>query len=101
MKDMKDLFKQLTDVQTKMHDIQNDLVKQKVEGESGGGLVKVGMNGRHDVYKVSIDESLLDDREMLEDLIAGAINDAVRRVDQLNQDKLTSMAGKIDFPLPK
>ena len=101
MKDFGDMLKKASEVQSIMRDFESELRRQKIEGESGGGLVKVEMNGQHDVYKVTIDESLMDDREILEDLIAGAVNDAVRRVDQVKQSKLKDMTGGLNIPLPK
>jgi len=70
-----------------MQQAQEDLAKLEVTGESGAGLVKVTMTGRHDVRRVEIDDSLVgDDKEMLEDLVAAAVNDAVRKVEANNKD---------------
>jgi len=71
----------------------------QLTGEAGGGMVKIVMSGRHDVRRVTIDDSLMsDDKEMLEDLIAAAINDAVRKVEKNSQDKLSSLTGGMDLP---
>ena len=68
-------------------------------GEAGAGLVKVIMNGRHDVKSVSVDDSLMsEDKELLEDLLAAAVNDAVRRVEKQQQDNMQNMAGGFPFP---
>ena len=93
------LMKQASELQAKMKQVQSELDSERVEGVSGGGLVKVEMNGRHDVCKVSIDENLMEDREVLEDLVAAAINDAVRRVDEASQAKLEDLTGGINFPM--
>jgi len=70
-----------------------------VTGESGAGLVKVIMTGRHDVKRVEIDPSLLqDDREMLEDLVAAAVNDANRRVEAVTRDKMAGLTSGISLP---
>jgi DNA-binding YbaB/EbfC family protein len=74
----------------------------EVEGESGAGLVKVMMNGRHEVRRVNIDPSLLsEDKEVLEDLIAAACNDAVRKVAAEQQEKMSGMATGLGLPLDK
>jgi len=76
------LMKQAQQMQENMQKLQAKLAEMEVEGESGAGLVKITMTGKHDVKRVSIDPSLLaDDKDMLEDLIAAAFNDAVRKVD--------------------
>ena len=93
------LMKQASELQAKMKQVQSELDSERVEGVSGGGLVKVEMNGRHDVCKVSIDENLMEDREVLEDLVAAAINDAVRRVDEASQAKLEDLTGGINLPM--
>lgn len=93
------LMKQLQEMQSHMQKAQEELATLEVVGESGGGMVKVTMTGRHDVQRVDIDASLLtDDKEMLEDLIAAAVNDAVRKVEKVNQDKLVNMAGGLSLP---
>jgi hypothetical protein len=93
------LMKQLQEMQSHMQKAQEELATLEVIGESGGGMVKVTMTGRHDVQRVDIDASLLtDDKEMLEDLIAAAVNDAVRKVEKANQDKLVNMAGGLSLP---
>ena len=76
------LMKQAQKMQANMQKAQAEIAAMEVTGESGGGMVKVTMNGRHEAKRVQIDPSVpLDDREMLEDLVAAAINDAVQRVE--------------------
>ena len=97
--DLGELMKQAQQMQEKMQKAQEDLARAEVVGEAGAGLVKVCMNGRHDVKRVEIDPSLMgEDKEMLEDLLAAAVNDAVRRVEQKNQEQLASMTAGIDLP---
>lgn len=94
-----DLLKQAQQMQEQMQKAQEDAAKAEVTGESGAGLVQVVMNGRHDAKRVSIDPALLnEDKEMLEDLIAAAINDAVRKVEANSKDTLSSLAGGLNFP---
>jgi len=99
MKGLGDLMKQAQEMQGKMQEMQDELANAGVHGESGAGLVKVVMTGRHDVKKVVIDDSLMsEDKEILEDLLAAAVNDAVRRVESQNKDKMSSMASGFGMP---
>lgn len=99
MKGLGDLMKQAQQMQEKMQDAQNEVANVEVKGESGAGLVKVVMTGRHDVKNLNIDPSLLDeDKEILEDLIAAAINDAVRKVEEATKDKMSSVTAGIPLP---
>ncbi|ARB46368.1 YbaB/EbfC family nucleoid-associated protein [Alloalcanivorax xenomutans] len=101
--DMNDLLKQAQAMQEKMKKMQEDAANAEVTGEAGAGLVKVVMNGRHDVKKVELDSSLMnEDKEFLEDLLAAAVNDAVRRVERSQQDAMKNMAGGGlgGFPFP-
>src|SRR3954465_3072094 len=83
------LMKQAQQMQENMKRMQEQLATIEVEGQSGAGLVKVTMTCRHDVRRVSIDDSLLkDDKDMLEDLVAAAMNDAVRRAETMIQEKM-------------
>ncbi|MEM5530632.1 YbaB/EbfC family nucleoid-associated protein [Gammaproteobacteria bacterium AS21] len=96
---MEGLMKQAQEMQTKMQKAQEELAKAEVFGESGAGLVKVVMNGRHDVKNVDIDASLMsEDKEILEDLIAAALNDAVRKVEKYSKDEMGKMAGGMGLP---
>ncbi len=90
--DIQDLLKHATKLQNQMQEAQTKLEQQDVVGAAGGGLVEVIMNGRHDVSNVKISEEVMDDKDILEDLIAGAINDAVRKVDKISQEALENMA---------
>ena len=93
------LMKQAQQMQENMKRVQEELASVQVEGESGAGLVKVVMTCRHDVKRVAIDASLLsDDKEMLEDLVAAAFNDAVRRVDATVQEKMGGFTAGLQLP---
>ncbi len=93
------LMKQAQKMQENMQKMQEEVAQLEVEGQSGGGMVKVVMTGRHDIKRVSIDDSLMgDDKDMLEDLIAAAVNDAVRQVEKSSQDKMSSVTGGMDLP---
>lgn len=96
---MAELMKQAQKLQEEMQKAQEELARAEVTGESGAGLVKVVMTGRHDVKSVSIDPSLMsEDREVLEDLIAAAVNDAVRRVEENQQERMSGMGSKMGVP---
>ena len=87
-----DLMQQAQQMQADMQKAQEELANAEVTGEAGAGMVKVVMNGRDDVKRVSIDDGVLgEDKEMLEDLLASAVNDAVKKVESSNQDMLGSM----------
>ena len=93
------LMKQAQQMQENMKRVQEELATVEVEGQSGAGLVKVVMTCRHDVKRVSIDPSLMgDDKDMLEDLIAAAINDAVRRVESMTQEKMGGLTSGFGLP---
>ena len=93
------IMKQAQEMQENLKKAQEEIAKMEVTGESGAGLVKVTMTGKHDVTKVSIDDSLLgDDREMLEDLVAAAVNDANRRVEKETQDRMSEVTAGMDLP---
>ncbi|HEX2831189.1 MAG TPA: YbaB/EbfC family nucleoid-associated protein [Burkholderiales bacterium] len=93
------LMKQAQQMQDNMKKVQEQLALTEVEGQSGAGMVKVVMTCRHDVKRVTIDESLLkDDKEMLEDLIAAAMNDAVRKVETTVQDKMGAVTAGMPLP---
>lgn len=96
---MGNIMKQAQAMQDKMAKVQEDLAKMEVVGESGAGLVKVTMLGSHSVKRVDIDESLMeDDKDMLEDLVAAAINDAVRRVEENNKEQMSKVTGGMGMP---
>lgn len=93
------LMKQAQQMQDNVRKMQEQLATIEVEGQSGAGMVKVVMTCRHDVKRVSIDPSLLgDDREMLEDLVAAAVNDAVRRVETTVQEKMAGVTAGLPLP---
>ncbi len=94
-----DLMKQAQQMQANMQKVQEDLAREEVTGEAGAGLVRVVMTGRHDVKRVSIDDSLMsEDKDMLEDLLAAAVNDAVRKVEQNNRDQMAKMTAGMGIP---
>jgi len=96
---MGNLMKQAQQMQAKMAKAQEELAQMEVTGESGAGMVKVTMTGSHNIRRVEIDDSLMaDDKEMLEDLIAASFNDAVRRVEEQNKDKMGSLTGGMQLP---
>ena len=96
---MGNIMKQAQQMQGNMEKAQKELAETEVVGESGAGLVKITMNGRHDVKRVVIDpEYMNDDKEMLEDLIAAAVNDANRRVETMTQEKMASVIAGMDLP---
>jgi len=93
------LMKQAQQMQENMRKAQEQLGQLEVRGEAGAGLVKVLMSCRHDVKRVSIDPSLMgDDREMLEDLVAAAMNDAVRKAEAMTQEKMSGVTAGMPMP---
>ncbi len=97
--DLGDLMKQAQQMQGQMQKAQDELIQKEVIGESGAGMVKVVMNGRHDVKRVEIDPDLMnEDKEMLEDLLAAAVNDAVHRIEKHSQDNLSKMTSGLGLP---
>lgn len=93
------LMRQAQKMQADMQRMQEELANMEVTGQSGGGMVSVVMNGRHDVKRVSIDPGLMqDDKEMLEDLIAAAVNDAVRQIEKTSQERLSALTAGMNLP---
>src|SRR4249920_1817883 len=93
------LMKQAQQMQENMKKMQEQLASIEVEGESGAGLVKVVMTCKYDVKRVSIDPSLLaDDKDMLEDLVAAAFNDAVRKAEATSQEKMANITSGLPLP---
>ncbi|VAW66372.1 Nucleoid-associated protein YaaK [hydrothermal vent metagenome] len=93
------MMKQAQKMQADMQKAQEEIANMEVEGQSGGGMVKVLMNGRHEVRRVELDDSLMgDDREMIEDLLAAAVNDAVRRIEQQSSDKMSGITAGMNLP---
>ena len=97
------MMKQAQKLQEGMQRAQEEIARLEVEGTAGGGMVKVTMTGRHEVRQVRIDPAVLsDDAEMIEDLVAAAVNDAVRRVEEQTKEKFSGLAGGLPsgFKLP-
>lgn len=93
------LMKEAQKMQSKMQDAQKELAALTVVGEAGAGLVKIEMNGRHDVRKVTINDNLMDeDKEMIEDLVAAAVNDAVRKIEKESKSKISQLTAGLDLP---
>ncbi|MDG6881953.1 DNA-binding protein, YbaB/EbfC family [Phocoenobacter uteri] len=93
------LMKQAQQMQAKMQKAQEEIAKLEVTGESGAGLVKVTLNGAHNCRRIEIDPSLMeDDKEMLEDLMAAAFNDAIRRAEELQKEKMASVTAGMPIP---
>ena len=93
------LMKQARQMQADMQKAQEEMAELTVTGESGAGLVRITMSCKHQVQGVEIDDSLVgDDKEMLEDLIIAAFNDAIRRVEKTIQDKFSGMASGLSLP---
>lgn len=99
MKGIGDLMKQAQEMQSKMQEAQAKMATIEVNGESGAGMVKVTMNCRYEVKRVEIDQSLMgEDKEVLEDLLAAACNDTVRRVEKTQAEKMAELTGGINLP---
>ncbi len=99
MKGLGGLMKQAQKMQEDMQKAQAELANMEVTGQAGGGLVSVVMTGRHDVRRVSIDQSLMqEDKEMMEDLLAAAVNDAVRQVEKESQERMSGMTQGMNLP---
>ena len=93
------LMQKAQKMQEDMKRMQEELANTEVEGQAGAGLVKVTMTCKHDVRRVSVDPSLVgDDKDMLEDLVAAAFNDAVRRVEQVSQEKMSAITAGMPLP---
>ncbi|NND66986.1 MAG: YbaB/EbfC family nucleoid-associated protein [Halioglobus sp.] len=94
-----DLMQQAQQMQADMQKVQEELANAEIRGEAGAGLVSVVMTGRHDVKRVNIDDSVFsEDKEVLEDLLAAAVNDAVRKVEAHNRDKMSEVASGLNLP---
>lgn len=96
---MGNLMKQAQQMQERMQKMQEEIAGMEVTGEAGAGLVKVTITGSHSVRRVTIDDSLMeDDKDMLEDLIAAAFNDAARRIEEAQKEKMASVTGGMQMP---
>ncbi|WP_019217723.1 YbaB/EbfC family nucleoid-associated protein [Legionella tunisiensis] len=93
------LMKEAQKMQQRMQEAQQQLSQLLVDGEAGGGMIKIKMNGRHDVTEVKINPSLMDEEvEMMEDLVAAAINDAVRKVEKASKEKISQLTAGLNIP---
>jgi len=92
------LMKQAQKMQEGLAKAQEELASIEVEGQSGAGMVKITMTCKHDVRRVEIDPSVMDDKEMLEDLVAAAVNDAVRRIETTTQEKMAGFSQGLNLP---
>lgn len=97
---MEELMRQAQAMQTKMAEMQNELAQKRVEGSSGGGLVKAVATGKQEIISITIENSVVDPDEidMLEDLVTAAVNDALRRSRELAEKDLSSLAGGLHIP---
>jgi len=95
-----ELLKQAQGMQEQMQKAQQELVELKVTGEAGGGLVKVTLNGRYEALSTSIDNTLFidEDKEMIQDLVVAAINNAVQKIEKTSRDKIANLANGIKMP---
>ena len=99
MKGLGDMMKQAQEMQQKMQKLQDEIASAEVTGESGVGLVKVVMTGRYDVKGIDIDSSLMtESKEIIEDLVVAAVNDAVRRVENNQKDRMSELTAEIPLP---
>lgn len=92
------LMKQAQAMQENMRKAQEQLAGIEVEGQAGAGMVKIMMNCGHEVRRITIDPSVMDDKEMLEDLLAAAINDVMRRVDEVSKEKMSGFTAGLNLP---
>jgi len=92
------LMKQAQEMQKNMKSAQEEIAKMEVDGAAGGDMVKVVMTGKHELVKVEIDDSLMDDKEMLEDLFAAAVNSASRKVEEVTQERMGGLTAGMDMP---
>jgi DNA-binding YbaB/EbfC family protein len=96
---MGNMMRQAQKMQEEMQKAQQEVANMEVEGQAGGGMVKVVMNGRHELRKVMLDDSLMsDDKEMIEDLLAAAVNDAVRKIEQQSSERMSSVTAGLNLP---
>jgi DNA-binding YbaB/EbfC family protein len=96
---MSNMMKQAQTLQASMQKIQTEIAQLEITGEAGGGMVKITINGRHEARRVQIEPAVYgDDREMLEDLLAAAFNDAVHKLEAASQAKMASLMGGLQLP---
>ncbi len=93
------LMRQAQEMQKRVQEVQDEIARSEVTGESGGGMVKVTVNGRHEARRVEIDPELLaDDKDLLEDLLAAAITDAAHKAERVSKDKMAEVTGGMTLP---
>ena len=93
------MMKQAQEMQANMQKAQEEIANLEVTGEAGGGMVKVTMTGRHEARRVVIDDSLVgEDKDMLEDLVAAAINDATHKVESVTQERMSGLTSGLNLP---
>ena len=93
------MMKQAQKMQADMQKAQEEIANMEVQGQSGGGMVKVTMNGRHEVRRVELDDSLMDDdKDMIEDLLAAAVNDAVHKIEATSSEKMSGVTSGMNLP---
>ena len=93
------IMKQAQQMQENMQKAQDELAQMEITGESGGGLVKITMTGKHEARRVEIDDSLVgEDKDMLEDLVAAAINDAAHKIESTTQERMAGMTSGLNLP---
>lgn len=99
MKQLSKLMKQAKQMQENMQRVQEELAEIEVTGEAGAGMVRIVMTCRHEIRRIAIDDQVIgEDKDMLEDLIAAAMNDAVRKVEETMRDKYSGMTGGLGIP---
>ncbi|WP_406016848.1 YbaB/EbfC family nucleoid-associated protein [Succinivibrio sp.] len=99
MFNMGNMMKQAQMMQERLQKAQDDIAKMEVTGESGAGMVKITITGNHEVRRVEIDDSIFgDDKEICEDLLAAAYNDAHRRIEEQSKEKLSAVTGGMQLP---
>lgn len=97
--DINNIIKQAQEMKVNMEKAKKELSETEIIGQSGGGMVKVIMNGNHEVNRVEINENLMkDDKEMFEDLVVVAINDANRRVEKITQERMSNVTSNMGLP---
>jgi len=92
------MMKQAQKMQENLQKAQEEIANMEVSGQAGGGMVSVVMTGRHEVRRVTIDQSVYDDREMVEDLVAAAFNDAAQKLERETQERMSSLTQGMGLP---
>jgi len=92
------IMQQAQKMQAELKKVQAELAEAEIEGQSGAGMVNIVMNGRHEVCQVQIDDALLEDKEMLEDLVAAAMNDAVHKLEDATSEQMSQVTSGLELP---